>query len=202
MGLLRGNSQLCGGNDSMVRCRAAALPWHLLPHWCISQARLPAPAPFFAHDAAMLGFMVAIATELTTQQSVWSQIAGETAPSWAHPGLSHRPIKACTCTPGRGFARKFAALWSHHVLCSRVHLLCNGLSALTPLLLARPPACAGKYVDRDLVEKPLGASVLFFGFVVVATALASFAPQVYKGEGPASRSFGPFTPKAELSNGR
>lgn len=85
--------------------------------------------------AAMLGFLVAIATELTTQQSVWSQIAG-------------------------------------------------------------------KYVDRDLVEKPLGASVLFFGFVVVATALASFAPQVYKGEGPDARSFGPFTPKAELSNGR
>ncbi|KAL4427997.1 hypothetical protein ABPG75_002086 [Micractinium tetrahymenae] len=85
--------------------------------------------------AAMLGFLVAIATELTTQQSVWSQIAG-------------------------------------------------------------------KYVDRDLVEKPLSFSVLFFGFVVVATALASFAPQVYKGEGPAARSFGPFTPKAELSNGR
>lgn len=64
------------------------------------------------------------------------------------------------------------------------------------------PSAAGKYVDRDLVEKPLGASVLFFGFVVVATALASFAPQVYKGEGPDARSFGPFTPKAELSNGR
>lgn len=85
--------------------------------------------------AAMLGFMVAIATELTTQQSVWSQVAG-------------------------------------------------------------------KYVDRSLVEKPLGASVLTFAFVVVVTSLASFAPTVYKGENPSSRSFGPFTPAAELSNGR
>ena len=63
-------------------------------------------------------------------------------------------------------------------------------------------ASAGKYVDRELVEKPLGLTTLFFGFVVVTTALASFAPQVYKGEGPSSRSFGPFTPTAELSNGR
>lgn len=37
--------------------------------------------------AAMLGFLVAIATELTTQQSVWSQIAGEPVVSWTRLGL-------------------------------------------------------------------------------------------------------------------
>ena len=59
----------------------------------------------------MLGFLVAIATELASGQSVWSQLAG-------------------------------------------------------------------KYVDQDLIEKPIGASVLFYGFAVIMIALASFAPQV------------------------
>lgn len=85
--------------------------------------------------AAMIGFFVAIATELSTGQSVWSQIAG-------------------------------------------------------------------KYVDTYQTEKPIAFSTLSFGFVVVVLALASFAPMVYKNEGPDARSLGPFTPKAEISNGR
>jgi hypothetical protein len=57
-------------------------------------------------------------------------------------------------------------------------------------------------VDRELVQQPIGASVMSFAFVVVALTFASFAPSVFKGEGPASRSFGPFTPAAESANGR
>ncbi len=64
------------------------------------------------------------------------------------------------------------------------------------------PIPTGKYVDRELVEAPYGASIFFFAFTVVAIAIASFAPKVYKGEGPDDRSFGPFTPKAEQFNGR
>lgn len=85
--------------------------------------------------AAMIGFLIAIGTELSTSQSVWSQIAG-------------------------------------------------------------------KYVDRELVEAPVGASTFFFAFLVIALSFASFAPQVYKGLKPADRSVGPFNASAELLNGR
>ncbi|KAI3428819.1 hypothetical protein D9Q98_007636 [Chlorella vulgaris] len=85
--------------------------------------------------AAMIGFAIAIASELATGQSIWSQIAG-------------------------------------------------------------------KYVDRELVQQPIGAATMAFAFTVVALTFATFAPTVFKNEGPKDRKFGPFTPKAETWNGR
>lgn len=41
-----------------------------------------------------------------------------------------------------------------------------------------------------------------FAFTVVALTFATFAPTVFKNEGPKDRKFGPFTPKAETWNGR
>lgn len=52
------------------------------------------------------------------------------------------------------------------------------------------------------MQHPIGASTMAFFAVVVAMTFASFAPAVFTGEGPASRKFGPFTPSAELLNGR
>lgn len=83
----------------------------------------------------MLGFIVAIGCELTSGQSVWSQLAG-------------------------------------------------------------------KYVNDKLVEHPLGFSALFYGFVVVMLAFASFAPRVNGALEPKDKQFGPFTAKAEMTNGR
>jgi hypothetical protein len=40
---------------------------------------------------------------------------------------------------------------------------------------------AGKYVDGDLVERPIGTSVLFFGAIVVLLTYASIAPQFQAG---------------------
>ena len=61
--------------------------------------------------AAMLGFVAALVSELTTNQGVWSQVAG-------------------------------------------------------------------RYVDLELVEKPLGGAVLGFGMVVALTTLATLAPKL------------------------
>ena len=61
---------------------------------------------------------------------------------------------------------------------------------------------AGKYVDEALVDSPVGAATLFFGAVVVATTFATFAPMVYSNGKAEERSVGPFTPRAELANGR
>ena len=41
---------------------------------------------------------------------------------------------------------------------------------------------AGKYVDGDLVEKPIGTSTLFFGAIIVLLTYASIAPQFQAGE--------------------
>ena len=40
---------------------------------------------------------------------------------------------------------------------------------------------AGKYVDGDLVERPIGSSTLFFGAIVVLLTYASIAPQFQAG---------------------
>ena len=118
-----GETNVC--EDNLIVSRVAQL--HL--------ARAAEPCTTRTPVAAMLGVMIAAATELGTSQSVWSQIAG-------------------------------------------------------------------KNVDQELVQQPIGAAVLAFAGVVVAITFASLCPAVYNSEGPASRSFGPFTPRAALLNGR
>lgn len=56
-------------------------------------------------------------------------------------------------------------------------------------------------MDLELVERPIGMSTLYFGFVVVMLAYASFAPRL-QGLEPKDRQFGPFSAAAELANGR
>lgn len=80
------------GKDCCTRLIAVWLRGCSMAKWGEKRAAVDAAAPhcqleLSTHSyflplpcilaAAMLGFMVAIATELTTQQSVWSQIAGE-----------------------------------------------------------------------------------------------------------------------------
>ena len=72
--------------------------------------------------------------------------------------------------------------------------LATGKSVMTQL--------GGRYVSEALVDKPVGASPLFYGFVIVAITYASFAPLVFGQGQAAERSIGPFTPRAELTNGR
>ena len=113
----------------------------------------------------MLGFLIAIGTELATNQSIWSQVRAA--------------VGGCR------------AMRSSH-------------SSLTPdrRLPSTPLQIAGKYVDRELVEQPIGASVFFFAFTVVALTFASYAPLVLGRGDAADKSAGPFTKAAELANGR
>lgn len=61
---------------------------------------------------------------------------------------------------------------------------------------------AGKYVDMDLIEKPLGAASLGFGAVVAIITMATLMPKLIEGADVNSKSFGPFTPALESLVGR
>lgn len=61
---------------------------------------------------------------------------------------------------------------------------------------------AGKYVNEELVESALGVSDLSYFFMIAVVAMATFAPLVFNNEKPGSRSFGPFSPGAEMLIGR
>lgn len=61
---------------------------------------------------------------------------------------------------------------------------------------------AGKYVDMDLVEKPLGVAALGFGAVVALVTMATLMPKLIDGAEVNSKSFGPFTPALESRVGR
>ena len=58
-----------------------------------------------------------------------------------------------------------------------------------------------RYEDGDLVASSSGTSVLLYGFVVVFVTVGSLSHKL-QGADPDSRSFGPFSPNAELMNGR
>lgn len=60
---------------------------------------------------------------------------------------------------------------------------------------------AGRYVNGDLVEKPVGQSELLFGAVVSILTLATLMPKLIENLEPNSKSFAIFTPKAEVANG-
>lgn len=61
---------------------------------------------------------------------------------------------------------------------------------------------AGKYVDMELVEAPLGAASLGFGAVVALVTMATLMPKLIDGMEVDSKSFGPFTPALESKVGR
>jgi len=61
---------------------------------------------------------------------------------------------------------------------------------------------AGKYVDLELVEKPLGVATLGFGALVAIITMASLAPRLLDGLPVDAQSFGPFTPGLEKKLGR
>ncbi len=144
--------------------------------------------------AAMIGFAIAIASELATGQSIWSQIAGEL-------------LVLLRC----GAACQYLLL-QHRQSCFRFHVACCCWSSprwctmrfriILTSCFSLLRHCAGKYVDRELVQQPIGAATMAFAFTVVALTFATFAPTVFKNEGPKDRKFGPFTPKAETWNGR
>lgn len=105
------------------------------------------PPPFTSPPAAMLGFLIAIGTELASNQSVWSQVGG--AERWGCAGRRRRRLCSEAGHPRKALAR----------------------STRPPATLPAPPhrrlQIAGKYVDRELVEQPIGMSTLYYGFVVV-----------------------------------
>ena len=61
---------------------------------------------------------------------------------------------------------------------------------------------AGKYVDLELVEKPLGAAPLGFGMLVALITMGTLAPKMLENSDIGSKQFGPFTPGLELTVGR
>ncbi|KAG2441012.1 hypothetical protein HXX76_003865 [Chlamydomonas incerta] len=61
---------------------------------------------------------------------------------------------------------------------------------------------AGKYMDGEVVEAPVGVSTLLFFAVVLLTTMATLVPKMVHSLEVDSRSFGPFTPGLELTLGR
>ncbi|GAX75510.1 hypothetical protein CEUSTIGMA_g2953.t1 [Chlamydomonas eustigma] len=60
----------------------------------------------------------------------------------------------------------------------------------------------GRYVNEELVERPIGAASLGFAMFVVLTTMASLAPKLLEGTEVSGKAFGPFTPNLELVLGR
>ncbi len=61
---------------------------------------------------------------------------------------------------------------------------------------------AGKYVDEQLVERAFGGSDLGLGMIVALVTVGTLAPRLLENKKVDSMSVGPFTPAAEVLNGR
>lgn len=60
----------------------------------------------------------------------------------------------------------------------------------------------GRYVDLELVEKPVGIATLLYFAIVFLVTVGTLVPKLVDDVEPGSQAWGPFTPGRELAVGR